>query len=77
MKSNNDVLNAYASADEEERLYLFLSHRDCRQAFMEIDAAGVGDGKAKDSSSKSVFTRGTSLRRAAACCWGWFGFSRG
>ncbi len=77
MKSNNEVLEAYARADEEQRLYLFLSHRDHRQAFMEMDAAGKSFGKSETGNSKVTFRRGASLRRAAACCWTWFGFSRG
>ncbi len=77
MKSNNEVLEAYARADEEQRVYLFLSHRDHRQAFMEMDAAGRSFGRAEADSTKVTLRRGASLRRAAACCWGWFGFSRG
>jgi hypothetical protein len=32
-----NVLNAYASADETGRLHLFLAHRELREQFIRID----------------------------------------
>jgi hypothetical protein len=37
MNSFDAILQEYASADEERRLSLFLSHRDLRPHFIEID----------------------------------------
>ena len=76
MNSKNAVLEAYARADEERRLYLFLSHRDYRPEFMEIDSAANSGVQAEAERPEASRRRGTSLRRAAACCWGWFGVSR-
>ena len=76
MKSTNAVLEAYAGADEEQRLYLFLSHRECRQEFMEIDLGAGPGAQAESEKPKASQRRGASLRRAAACCWGWFGVGR-
>ena len=71
MKPENQVIEAYAQADEEQRLYMFLSYRDFRKAFMEIEAADGKKGTAEALKPKAVSGRDTSLRRAAACCWGW------
>ncbi len=76
MKSKNAVLESYTHADEEQRLYLFLSHREYRQEFMEIDLAAGAVAQAEVERAKVPQRRGASLRRAAACCWGWFGLSR-
>ena len=37
MNHADTILAEYASADETERLYLFLSHRDFRDHFIKID----------------------------------------
>ena len=37
MSPLDTILNHYESADETERLHLFLSHRDLREAFMQIE----------------------------------------
>ncbi len=76
MKSKNAVLEAYTRADEEQRLFLFLSYRECRQEFMEIDLAAGAGAQAEVEKPKASQRRGASLRRAAACCWGWFGVGR-
>jgi len=39
MNRVNTILDAYNSADEAERLFLFLSHRDLRDIFMKLDKA--------------------------------------
>ncbi len=74
--SKEDILEAYGRADEEQRLYLFLSHRDHRQAFMEIDTADARPAVAQAKSPGAVSGRDTSFRRAAACCWGWLKYCR-
>ncbi len=76
MKSKNEVIKAYSRADEEQRLYLFLSHRDYRPEFMEIDLTAQGCTQVEVERPKASQRRGRSLQRAAACCWGWFGLSR-
>lgn len=77
MTSKNAVLEAYARADEEQRLFLFLSHRDYRQEFMEMDLSADGLVQAAAEKSTASQPRGASFRRAAACCWSWFGVGRG
>ena len=39
MKRVDTILAEYNSADEAERLFLFLSHRDLRDIFMKMDRA--------------------------------------
>lgn len=70
MRTRHTVLEAYTQADEEQRLYMFLSHRDLRQEFFAIDAGGMNCGKAETGPSKTPAQRDSSLQRAASCCWG-------
>jgi hypothetical protein len=37
MNRLEDLLNRYASADESERLHLFLTHREIRDDFLRIE----------------------------------------
>lgn len=36
MPSINDIIDEFECADDEQRLYLFLMHRDLRSEFMKI-----------------------------------------
>jgi len=38
MNRLGDLINKYASADESERLHLFLIHREVRNDFLRIEA---------------------------------------
>ena len=62
------IVGDYSAADDTERLYLFLAHRDLRDAFMEIQMAGplcrpgMGDSR-----------KGTGwVARLTQYCQGWW-----
>ncbi len=71
MKAREALLEDYAAADEVRRLSMFLTHRDLRAAFTDIDAAQWRSAeKAKAERSASAPKSIASFRWAAGCCRG-------
>lgn len=65
------ILKDYSAADEERRLYMFLSHRDLRQEFSTIDTVtDFPAGRVPKPSTESGDGR-NRIRQLADCCWGW------
>ena len=76
MKSTKAILKAYATADEEYRLYLFLTHRDLRQGFTDIDMAGFRMATGITAASVETGDRGSPRRRVVNRCLGWLKLCR-
>jgi hypothetical protein len=71
MIAKEALLEAYAEADEVRRLSMFLTHRDLREAFTDIEAAQWRSAeKARAERAASAPKAITALRRAAGCCRG-------
>lgn len=71
MATTKNLLETYAAADEEQRLSLFLSHRDLRQQFTRIDMAAVNNVRKAPSKQKQVLMGRRRSISMAVCCWGW------
>lgn len=64
MTSKNQTLELYIEADEDQRLGLFLFHRDLREEFAKIELAeveAVADEKASNSSRSRLRHHGETL----------------
>lgn len=71
MKELQEIIEAYAAADEERRLYMFLSYRDLRQEFGAIEAGAWQPERDTSEKPVSVEKVKTVLQRAFGCCQGW------
>lgn len=67
MKTFDNLLERYSDADEEQRIFMFLSHRDLRRQFTEIDMAE----STRSAQRKNVFGDRRRTNRFAGCCRGW------
>jgi hypothetical protein len=67
MESMKTIIENYASADEGQRLYMFLTHRDLREEFTTIDMAETNRPEKVPSKLKSEHR----LNFFSGCCWGW------
>lgn len=71
MQSTNNILDTYKAADEEQRLSMFLTYRDLRDQFMEMDMAElVHLGPARSKQSQGA-TQPKRPRWFSGGCWGW------
>ena len=72
MQTIKNILADYAASDDEQRLYMFLKHRDLRRNFTQIDM----DKAIQPPKMISKQVRAAERRRRffgfATCCWGWF-----
>jgi len=59
MESNRQIIHQYREADEEQRLYLFLAHRDLRREFIRVEM----EARKGDARSLSAETAGKSRLR--------------
>lgn len=72
MNQIQEIIENYSAADEELRLSMFLTYRDLRPQFTEIDMAGL---KARmNASSKRAGELDVDFWPfgIARNCWGWF-----
>ena len=69
---NQTILEQYAAADEDQRLGLYLIHRDLRQDFMEIDLAEA----AKITRRKAQTSAKSCLGNFQKYCLGWLKLGR-
>ena len=67
MNHAQTLIENYAVADETQRLSMFLSHRDLRDAFMEIELAELNN----QSKTASTNIRSRQRNRWLRCCWPW------
>ena len=67
MNHSQTLIENYATADETQRLSMFLSHRDLRDAFMEIELAELNNQRKTASTNIRSRQRNSWLR----CCWPW------
>ena len=68
MKSVQTLLKAYAVADEERRLAMFLTYRDLRAEFTSIDAAEWCAAETAAGPGKAGVKLKRPFQRAASCC---------
>ncbi len=68
MNRVDTILAEYTSADEAERLFLFLAHRDLRDIFMKIDKIQSRQGQEKCSAQPGR----TWINRILHACPGFF-----
>lgn len=71
MQSTKTILDAYKAADEERRLSMFLTYRDLRDQFMEMDMAALVHLASARSKQSVGATQSKRPRWFSGCCWGW------
>ena len=69
MKIRETLLKEYASADEERRLSMFLTHRDLRREFTSIDTGEWRKVEVTAGMAEPTARPKTALQRAAWCCF--------
>jgi hypothetical protein len=65
------LIEQYLASDEEQRLMLFLDHRDLRRQFIEIDMAALKATSGQKPATESLPRRCESTMFYDACL-GWF-----
>ena len=71
-----EIIAGYATASEERRLSMYLTHRDLRQQFTAIDMAvaeQAGALPSKKGQRVQAETKSCGIFRA---CWGWLKYCR-
>jgi hypothetical protein len=53
MQTRQAIIEKYFAADEEERLAMFLSYRDCRRQFTKIDMDALKAAKAQKNAAQA------------------------
>ncbi|MGD9368386.1 MAG: hypothetical protein PVH87_21985 [Desulfobacteraceae bacterium] len=71
MQTTQSILDAYKAADEEQRLSMFLTYRDLRVQFTEMDMAELTHLESARSKKSLGATRSKWPRWLSAYCWGW------
>lgn len=71
MNQVQEIIANYKSADEELRLSMFLTYRDLRPQFMEIDMAGLKSQVNAVSQHTGDLDGNSRPSRLALNCWGW------
>jgi hypothetical protein len=66
MNQLDQIVNAYIEADEERRLYMYLSYRSLRDRFIEIDLS-----EAPLPAARPVLEKKRSVKRLPRVCFGW------
>jgi hypothetical protein len=69
MKAKEALLEDYAAADEVRRLSMFLTYRDLRAAFTDIEAAQWHSAE-KARAERAAAAPIPAFRRVAGCCRG-------
>lgn len=61
MQTTQTILDAYKAADEERRLSMFLTYRDLRDQFLEVDMAALVHLESAQSKQSLGATRSKGL----------------
>ncbi len=69
MKAKEALLEDYAATDEVRRLSMFLTYRDLRAAFTDMDAAQWRNAE-KARAERAAAAPKPAFRLAAGCCRG-------
>ena len=67
MNQVQEIIANYKSTDEELRLSMFLTHRDLRPQFTEIDMSGLRT----QENATGELDCDSRTSRLAVNCWGW------
>jgi hypothetical protein len=57
MQTRQTIIEQYLAAGEEERLLMFLRHRECRRQFVKIDMAALKAVRAKKAATQAALQR--------------------
>lgn len=71
MNQIKEIIADYTTADEEQRLSMFLIHRDLRQQFTEIDMVDMQTRRAAVSRRSKGSGRDLRPYGVTRNCWGW------
>lgn len=71
MQSQQAIIEQYLTADEEERLAMFLSYRDCRRQFIKIDMEALKAARAQKSATQAALQRRSRHMEIHNICLGW------
>lgn len=71
MQTQQAIIEQYLSADEEERLAMFLSYRDCRRQFVEIDMAALKAVRAQQPVVRAAPRKWSRRLQFHNVCLGW------
>ncbi len=70
MQTQKTIIEQYLAADDEQRLAMFLSHRDYRRQFVKIDMTGLKAGRVQTAARQEAPHRSRHAHLHNAC-WGW------
>lgn len=71
MQTRQAIIEQYLAADEEERLAMFLIHRDCRRQFVKIDMAALKAVKAQQAAVQASPQKRSRHMEFHNACLGW------
>ena len=71
MQTRQAIIEQYLSADEEERLAMFLSHRGCRRQFIKIDMAALKAGREQQTAVQAARRKRRRHLEFQNACLGW------
>lgn len=71
MQTRQAIIEKYILADEEERLAMFLSYRDCRRQFVKIDMAALKTVKAQQTAVQASPQKRSRHMEFHNTCLGW------
>lgn len=71
MQTQQAIIEQYLAADEEQRLAMFLSHRDYRRQFVKIDMEGLKAGRAQENAAQAVPRPRSRHMELHNACLGW------
>jgi hypothetical protein len=71
MQTQQAIIQQYIAADEEERLTMFLSYRDCRRQFIKIDMEALKVAKAQKTAAQAAPQRRSRHMNFHNVCLGW------
>jgi hypothetical protein len=57
MQTQQAIIEQYLAAGEEERLAMFLRHRDCRRQFVKIDMVALKAVRTKKTAAQAALQR--------------------
>jgi hypothetical protein len=71
MQTKQTIIEQYLAADEEERLAMFLSHRECRRQFVTLEMTPLKAAKAQKSDAQVALRKRSRYMEFHDICLGW------
>ncbi len=71
MQNRQAIIEQYLSADEEERLAMYLSYRDCRRQFVKLDMAALKAVREQQTAAQAAQRKRSRHSEFQNTCLGW------